>query len=429
MIVPLFSGLEDIQGEDMRVNKEEVVKFFDGKDLDVRESGYGRWIDQKCTPDVVSAVADIVDSLINEEDAPEELTAQDVWYSKYARENILDQFNKSDPTDERAVAEYNKFYQQPLNLLAYAGVLERGKKGRSNVYRVLNPEMLEYIGMSEKNALAFLQVYITEVLQQSGLYQDFENFLTTQDEDSFNELKSKFTDFCHEHTNIKKNYEPNRIFPKVLNPLAQQEHKLGAYRGRISKEPITYSSLMYNQKNFRDIFSQKPKNVSRQEWLVEHPVDQSLEAKFKADSARAKKYVRRFNDKYFDGKSELHDDYAKGNATQMHHIFPQHSYRELAGYLENIIALTPTQHFSEAHPNNNTNFVDPVVQELLLKSKASTIKYVTEHDDMDQIYSFDNFAHVLKVGFDLDEPEKDYDDYVSAINEINLHYDVIDKQK
>lgn len=411
----------------MRVNRDEVSKVIGEKDLDVRKSGYGRWIDQKCTPDVVSAVADIVDSITNEEGAVEEFTAKDVWFSKYARDNILDQFNKSDPTDKRAVAEYNKFYQQPLNLLAYSGILKLGKKGRSNVYRVIHPELLEYIGMSEKNALAFLQVYITEVLKQSGLYSEFEKFFEKQDENSFNELKTKFAQFCHEYTNIKKDYEPNRIFSKILNPLAQQDRKLGTQRGRISKEPITYSSLMYNQKNFRDIFSKKPKNVSRQEWLTEHPVDEKLKAKYKADSARAKKYVRRFNDKYFGGKSELVDEYGKGRATQMHHIFPQHSYRELAGYLENIIALTPTQHFTEAHPNNNTNLVDPIVQELLLKAKASTIKYVTDHKEMEQIYSFDNFAHVLKVGFDLDAPESEYDDYVSAINEINYHYDVIDK--
>ena len=46
---------------------------------------------------------------------------------------------------------------------------------------------------------------------------------------------------------------------------------------------------------------------------------------------------------------------------------------------------------------------------------------------MEQIYSFGKFAHVLKVGFDLDEPEYEYDNYVSAVNEINLHYDVINR--
>lgn len=411
----------------MKINEAKIKNIVDSKTLDVRKTGYGRWIDQKCTPDVVSAVADIVDSITNSEQPIDWFTAKDVWFSEYARENILEQFNKSDPTKKSAVAEYNKFYQQPLNLLAYAGVLEMGKKGRSNVYHVINPELLEYIGLSERNALKFLQVYITEVLINSGLYDMFETFFDDQTEESLSTIKTKFRDFCHQYTNIKKELEPNRIFPKILNPLAAERHKLGIFRGRLSKETITYASLMYNAKNFRDIFSKKPKNISRQEWLRMHPVDEKIEAKFRADSAKAKKYVRRFNDRYFNGKSELHDDMAAGKATQMHHIFPQHNFKEIAGYTENIIALTASQHYQEAHPNNQTYKIDLDIQELLLKSKAETIKYVVEHKDLDQIYSFDRFAHVLKVGFETDKPETDYNDYVSAVNEINLHYDVIER--
>lgn len=406
----------------MRINNVKINEVVEKKNLDIRETGYGRWIDQKCTPDVVSSVADIVDSITHDEGVTEWFTAKDVWFSEYARNYIIEQFNKSDPTKKSAVAEYNKFYQQPLNLLAYAGVLEMTKQGRYNVYRVLQPNLLEYIGLNERNALNFLQIYITAVLKRSGIYQVFCDFFNSPTEDTFNKLKTDFRNFCHMYTNMTKDLEPNRIFPKVLNPLSLQHHTYGAVRGRLSKETITYTNLMYNTKNFRDIFSKKPKNVSRQDWLRAHPVDNKVKAKFKADSARAKKYVRRFNDKYFGGKSELKDSLAQGMATQMHHIFPQHSYREIAGYLENIIALTPSQHFTEAHPNNNTSLIDPDIQELLLKSKASTIKYVVEHKDMDQIYSFNNFAHVLKVGFDLDEPESEYDNFVSAINEINIHY-------
>ena len=170
----------------MKINEAKIKNIVDSKTLDIRKTGYGRWIDQKCTPDVVSAVADIVDSITNSEQPMDWFTAKDVWFSEYARENILEQFNKSDPTKKSAVAEYNKFYQQPLNLLAYAGVLEMSKKGRSNVYHVINPELLEYIGLSERNALKFLQVYITEVLIHSGLYGMFETFFDNQTEESLN---------------------------------------------------------------------------------------------------------------------------------------------------------------------------------------------------------------------------------------------------
>ena len=405
-------------------SNDRILATLDRKELDVRKTGDGRWIDQKCTPDVVCAVADIVDSITQDKDSDYEFTAKDVWYSEYAREYILDQFNKSDPTAKSSVAEYNKFYQQPLNLLAYAGVLKKEKKRGSNVYRVTDPELLQYIGMTDRNSLNFLQVYISTVLSKSGLLPAFNDFLENQTSESFTKLKTEFADFCHKYTKIKQKFEPNRIFTKVLNPLAQKEHKLGTSRGRISKEPIAYADLMYNTRNFRDVFSKKPKEISRQDWLKEHPEEKSALAKLRADSNKAKKYVRRFNDKYFDGKSELHDAMATGKATQMHHIFPQHSYREISGYTENIIALTPSQHYNEAHPNNNTQVIDSSVQELLLKAKANTIKYVTEHKSMEQIYSFDDFAHVLKVGFNSDKPEEEYNDFASAVHEIQINYQV-----
>lgn len=403
-------------------NNDEILKVLNSKELDVRKTGDGRWIDQKCTPDVVCAVADIVDSITQDKNSDYPFNSKDVWYSEYAREYILDQFNKSDPTAKSSVAEYNKFYQQPLNLLAYAGVLKKEKKGGTNIYSVVDPELLQYISMTDRNALQFLQIYISQVLDESGLLQSFNSFFDLQTPESFFKLKETFADFCHKYTKIKQSYEPNRIFTKVLNPLAQERHKMGTSRGRISKEPITYADLMYNTRNFRDIFSKKPKEVSRQDWLAEHPEDKSLLAKLRADSNKAKKYVRRFNDMYFNGRSELHDAMAEGKATQMHHIFPQHHYREISGYTENIIALTPSQHYTEAHPNNNTQIIDSSVQELLLKAKANTIKYVTEHKEMEQIYSFDDFAHVLKVGFDSDKPEEEYNDFASAVHEIQMHY-------
>ena len=408
----------------MRLSNEEIVEVINKNELDVRKTHDARWIDQKCTPDVVCAVADIVDSITQDEDSKLFFNSKDVWFSDYAREYVLEQFNKSDPTSKNSVAEYNKFYQQPLNLLAYSGVLKKEKHGRENVYSVVDKELLQYIGMVDRHALQFLQVYITEVLKQSGIWGQFDKFLNKQTAESFNKLKNYFAEFCHTYTKIKKKLVHKRIFPKILNPLAQKRKKLGAYRGRISKEAITYSSLMYNTENFRDVFAGKPKGISRQEWLKKHPINKSIIKKYEADSAKAKQYVRRFNDKHLNGVSELHDDMAIGLATQMHHIFPQHSYKEISGYVENIIALTPSQHFNEAHPRNNTQLIDEIEQEVLLKAKAETIKYVTEHKEIDQLYSFDNFAHVLKVGFDIDKPETEYNDFVSAVNEITAHYRV-----
>ena len=410
----------------MMLSKDCILKRISESTLDIRVTHNGRWIDQKCTPDVICAVADVVDSITMKHQKNDTyFTSKDVWYSEYAREYVLEQFNKSDPTLKSSKSEYNKFFQMPLELLSYANILEKDKQGRENAYKVKDRDLLQFIGMSERNTVCFLRIYINEVLKCSGIYNEFNKFLNEQTNESLSKLREFFIDFYHRYTRIKKDYEPKRIFPKVINLIANEQNKKGIIRGKLSKTPITYTDLMYNQKNFRDIYSNKPKDVTRQDWLKEHPIEQSTLVKFKADSAKAKKYVRRFNDKYFDGKSELIDSMAIGCATQMHHIFPQHDYREISGYMENIIALTPSQHFSEAHPNNNTQIIDKSVQELLLKAKAQKIHYVINHPNLEQIYSFDNFAHVLKVGLNIDRPESDYNNFVNAMNEINRYYSTL----
>lgn len=400
---------------------EELKTLFDKQELDIRKTHDARWIDQKCTPDVLCAVADIVIN-ITKDNNNKEFTAKDVWFSKYAIKNINDQFNKSDSTSKKAQAEYNKFYQQPLNLLAYAGILTKNLVGRRNVYKVVDKPLLFYISMSDDKALTFLQNYNTRVLKDSGLYKYFEQYFNQQDMETYTILKNNFIKFYKDNTPVKKDLEPKRIFTKVLNPLALGLHKNGTKRGRMSDQPIMYADLMYNQQNFRDIYANKPKDITRQEWLVQHPIEVSRKVKIRSDSEKAKNIVRLFNNKYFDSKSEMDDELAAGKATQMHHIFPQSAKPEIAGYVENIIAITPSQHFQRAHPNNNTQTFDPQYQHLLLRAKANTINTVVSHKDWDQIYSFNRFATVLRVGMNLEKEEKEYNDYQSAINEIELYY-------
>ena len=56
---------------------------------------------------------------------------------------------------------------------------------------------------------------------------------------------------------------------------------------------------------------------------------------------RAKRNLRRFNDKYHNGKTEVYDErHIKDPATQIHHIFPVSDYPTIADCLENLIALT-----------------------------------------------------------------------------------------
>ncbi|WP_220729068.1 restriction endonuclease [Apilactobacillus zhangqiuensis] len=406
--------------------ENQIKLILNSQELDVRKTHDGRWIDQKCTPDVICAIADIVDTLVSQGliDS-QKFNSEDVWYSDYSIEFIPSIFDKAKPSSPKAKSEYNKFFQQPLNLLSYSGILSKYKVGRTNYYKVNSLIALQYIGMSDRNSLKFLRYYITKVLKASGIYHIFENFLKDQTDDAFKSMKDNFVSFCQINTNIKRELEPKRIFTKVINPLSQKEHKLGSVRGHISKEVISFADLMYNQKNFFDIYAKKPKDVSRKTWLKQHPIEKSQEAKFALDSKKAKKYVKRINDELFGGVSELRDHYSAGKATQMHHMFPSHQYPEISGYNENIIALTPTQHFTKAHPDNNTQIIDDCYLELLLKAKLGTIDKSLKIKNIEQIYSFARFDHVLNVGFiEFNSPDDDLEDanFHTSMNKINHHF-------
>ena len=94
--------------------------------------------------------------------------------------------------------------------------------------------------------------------------------------------------------------------------------------------------------------------------------------------------------------------------------------------MENLIALTPTQHFNYAHPNGKTQEINIEYQKLLLLSKADRIKENIQDsytDKVERIYEFPKFLHVLSIGFDNDEVESIPNmDFVSVMNAINVHY-------
>lgn len=76
--------------------------------------------------------------------------------------------------------------------------------------------------------------------------------------------------------------------------------------------------------------------------------------------------VRDFTNEYRENISELTmfiDGQDDNNVpTQAHHIFPKNEFPEIMHYVENLIMLTPNQHYSYAHPNNNTYIIDLTAQ-------------------------------------------------------------------
>ena len=406
------------------LTQQEIIDFCNQYDFDIRKSGNGRWIDQKCAADVVTVVADcIYNYALKDNDGI--FTTADIWHYKYAVENVEAIFKKPGVENKAARHEYDKFFQQPMEMLANANILTKSKRGNKNFYQVNNFEVLEYIALRERNALFFLKTYIEKVLTDSGLYKIFENFFANQTEGAYDTVKKAFSSFIIKNTKINGEVECNRIFIKVLNPLAYFKNSYGTERGRLSKQIITYDMLMYNRNNFRDLYADKPKGITRKEYAVTHPVEVN-EAYYHYQSAKAKRFLRLFNEKNREGKTEhVQSAHISDKAIHMHHIFPEAIYPEICYYLENIIALTPTQHLNYAHPNGHTQEIDKQYQHLFLLSKADRIHENLIDAAVEKIYEFSNLLFVLSVGFDNDDVLDIADmDFCAVINAINVHYAV-----
>lgn len=398
-----------------------LEQFLNAHDYDIRKTRNGRWIDQKCTMDELCFVADCVVVYL-QEGGKQPFQSPDIWHTDYAIENVQKLFSKPDPTDKSTMDEYNKFFRQPLKMLAAAGVLrEDGKKNNTIQFSVENEAVLDYLSLRERNCFDFLCSYIRKTLQDSGLWDAFESFFDEQTKENYTIAKDKFREFCWKYTPIKKGKkdEPNRIFTKVLNPLAVLYKKKGTVGGHISKKIITLEDIKYNRTNFRD--KKKDKNVSRQHAQLADKVQKDI---YDYNVEKAKRRLRKFNDTFNNGRSEITDAMSIGQqATHMHHIFPKNEFPVIADYVENLIALTSGQHLQKAHPAGKTQVIDKDYQYLCLLNKTESIRRNLLENFGEPLYDFFLFMFVLDTGLSTDYfealPENDFVQVAAGI-EVNF---------
>lgn len=402
--------------------KQQVEDFIASNKYDIRISKNGRWIDQKCTYDVVNFVADCVAYYL-ENGGSEPFHSPQIWKSDYAVQFVQDVFGKPYPLGEEPHDEFNKFFRQPLKMLAAAGVLNEEKEtGNTINFSVANREVLDFIALRPWNAQEFLAAYIEKTLTDSGLWPAFKRYFDAETSGEFNRLKDIFERFCYQNTPINNKAETGRVFPKVLNPLAFKLRKKGAIRGRISGQIITLSDLTYNRPNWRDTAVKKDKNIARRSFSN---VSGSTEATKEYLIRKQMKILKQFNKDYMNSKSEVIDRLGLGEpATQAHHMFPKSKFPEIADCIENLIMLTSGQHYEKAHPNGSTQEIDFGYQYLCLVSKAKSIKENIENDDgIPVIYDFNRFVHVLNTGFQTDYFEMiDLNDFSAVEEGIEVHY-------
>lgn len=401
--------------------EEKIIEFLNNYDYDIRKNNNARWIDQKCTMDVLSVVADCIVEFLGD-NIDKEFTTNDIWYSDYTVENVQSIFNKPNPVNE-AKNEYDKWFGQPLKLLGNAKILFEEKRSGKNYYKVNNIEILKYISARDRFAHKFLVLYITKVLKDSDIYIFFEKFFEYQNKEYYQKLKVKFHSYIKENTPINGDLECGRIFAKVLNPLAFELKKRGTERGTISSNIITLDMLMYNRPNWRDIYNKKPKEITREDFdkMYEISKDDKMST-YKIN--KAKRQLKYYNNKYNNGVSEILNGTDVGEkATHMHHIFMASEFPLIASYVENLIALTPTQHLNHAHIDGNTNSLNYEFQRLCLIAKIAKIKECLEDIKSEKIYSFEDLRYVLNVGFRTDKFEcVALFDYATILEYIDFMY-------
>ncbi|MDH5979024.1 hypothetical protein L8R98_19795 [Vibrio splendidus] len=372
----------------MKKIKESIKLHFASLNLDLRINGNGRYIDQKCTPDMLSSVSDVILEMY--ENGETTFTIRNIMESDELNSVMVEQFKKPPISHPGAASEYDKVASQQVKALDQAGVLkEIGTTGRAKQYTVANESFLRYIATSERNALNFLIIYLTKVMQDSGLYPKFEKFLANPNKGNFTDLKNEYCEFIIANTKIKGLTESRRIFTKILNPLAFDRSSYGTKQGRLSTELIQYQDLFYNRPNFRDL--NKPKGMPRTTFLAQVPEVTTTEV---YHVNKAKKSVRR----YHQGVSEV-NRFRELEASHVHHIFPQSDFPELSDTFENLILLTPGQHLTYAHPNGNTHTVSKSYQLVALLAKLDSIER-SVFSQFDEFYNLSEFINVVNIGLD-----------------------------
>lgn len=116
------------------LTQQDLEIFCNQHDYDLRKTGNGRWIDQKCTPDVIWSIADFVlDYVDNVKDV---FTVKDIWQSDYAKQTIAETYSKPGTDEKSAENEYDKVFSQPLCMFCYAGIIEDISTTSRHLYRI-----------------------------------------------------------------------------------------------------------------------------------------------------------------------------------------------------------------------------------------------------------------------------------------------------
>ena len=78
------------------MNLKDIEEFLKNRELDIRVTGSARFIDQKCTPDVLSTIAECIQNYQGNT-----FCTTDIWQSKFAADTVTRFFNKPETSNKK----------------------------------------------------------------------------------------------------------------------------------------------------------------------------------------------------------------------------------------------------------------------------------------------------------------------------------------
>ena len=358
----------------------------------------GIHFEQKTTPDLIWCVALVLLDITKDNNNLIFSDRDNVRTSKVFNELMQDYFTK--PPQAEAEDEYNKVSSYQLGLFEYAGIITR-VGDRPYRYQINRRDVLEELAVNDLAASKFLTEYTEKFIKDNGLWSDFENYLHSHTQQNYMEFKEAYWNWAIDNTGVRTDNPQHsyRVFNKIFNILCYKYRIPGQYGSNVLSGVCPYNFLIYNRKNFRD--KDMPTGMTRREYAdtvlslidTEGVVGTLLK---KAKDAVAIKY----------GDSEIKEPvygYLPEKGVHVHHILPAHAFQEFSLVRENLIALTPGQHLSDAHIRGNTHLIDKGYQAICLLYKLKDIQESIENGE--EFYEQSRFVEVVNAcyGLNLDK--------------------------
>jgi len=365
----------------------DFAEYFNGRNLK-KSSNKGIHYEQKTTPDLLWCVAHVILD-ITKNDRSRVFSDNDIRESDIFNSLMRDYFSK--PPQDKAENEYNKVSSYQLGLFAFSGIIQQVEE-RPKKYKIVNLPILEQIAINDLNASKFLTDYTEKFLKDNRLLDFFNTYKNKPTQENYLKVKTAYWIWAKKNTAVRGNDPTHsyRVLNKIFNVFCYKNRIPGEDSSNVSTGPCPYAFLIYNRTNFRD--ENMPSGMTRQQYKTEVLSGIEREGVVETLLQKAKDSIK---EKY-NNDSEIKDSalgYIANGGVHVHHILSRYYYPQFSLSKENLIALTPGQHLSSAHPQSNTKITDPKFQIVCLKKKFEHIKASLELGE--KFYDLKEFIKIL----------------------------------